>query len=218
MHHDFWHERWQRRQIGFHQDEPNPYLQRFWPAAGMPDGGRVFVPLCGKSRDMLWLRQRGYEVVGVELSEIAVREFFAENGLASTQRQVGAFSCHAAVGYTLLCGDFFALTPADLGAVAAVYDRAALIALPPELRRRYAAHMLRLVPPGMHTLLVAFEYPQQEMEGPPFCVTEEEVAALYGESCAIMRLHDEDILVREPRFRDKGVSRLHEKVYLLTRR
>lgn len=218
MQHDFWHERWQRQQIGFHQEAINPYLQRFWREAGMPAAGRVFVPLCGKSRDMVWLRAQGCEVVGVEISEIAVRDFFAELGLVPVQRESGAFLYFEAAGYTLLCGDFFALTAQDLGPLAAVYDRASLVALPPDMRPQYAAHMLQLVPPGIRTLLVAFEYPQQEMDGPPFSVTQREVADLYAEAHAIALLCDADILAQEPRFRDKGVSRLHEKVYLLTRK
>jgi thiopurine S-methyltransferase len=218
MDHDFWHERWQRGQIGFHQDEINPWLQRFWPRLEVPVGGRVFVPLCGKSRDMVWLRQQGHEVVGVEISEIAVRDFFAGLGLVPAKREIDGLVAHEADGYTLLCGDFFALKAETLGRIAAVYDRASLVALPPDMRQRYAAKMLRLTPSGMQTLLVAFEYPQHEMEGPPFSVSEAEIALLYAASAKIVLLHDEDILVKEPRFRAKGVTRLHEKIHLLTRR
>lgn len=217
MESNFWHERWQRNQIRFHQGEINPYLTRFWPETAALEG-RVFVPLCGKSRDMVWLREQGLEVVGIELSEIAIRDFFSENGLKPDERTLGPFTCFEAQGYTLLCGDFFDLTSDHLGGVTAVYDRAALIALPPTMRQRYADHLLRLLPCGTRTLLVTFEYPQQEMDGPPFSVTEQEVVKLYDAECSIERLHKEDILAREPRFRDKGVTSLEEKVYLLTRR
>lgn len=215
---DFWHERWQLNQIGFHQSAINPYLQRFWTAAATPARGRIFVPLCGKSRDMVWLREQGYEVVGIELSEIAVRDFFTENGLAPSERRLEPFTCFEAQGYQLLCGDFFELTVEHLGGIAAVYDRAALVALPPAMREHYVSHMRGLVPPSVQTLLVTFDYPQHEMNGPPFSVTEQEVAALYGDAFDIALLHEEDILAREPRFRDKGVSRLQEKVFVLTRR
>ncbi len=218
MHHDFWHERWQRGQIGFHQGEVNPWLQRFWPSLKVPAEGRVFVPLCGKSQDMAWLRQQGHGVVGVEISEIAVRNFFAELGLAPEKRETDGYVSYEAAGYQLLCGDFFALKMEMLGAFAAIYDRASLIALPSDMRQRYAAKMLRLAPSGMQTLLVAFEYPQHEMEGPPFSVNEAEIALLYAASAKIALLHDADILEQEPRFRAKGVTRLHEKIYLLTRR
>lgn len=217
MEHDFWHERWQLNQIGFHQGAVNPYLQRFWDAAAMLAAGRVFVPLCGKSRDMVWLREQGYEVVGIELSEIAVRAFFAENGLVPDERRLGPFACFEAEGYRLLCGDFFESTPEHLGSIAAVYDRAALVALPASMRERYVNHMRELVSRGVRMLLVTFEYPQHEMDGPPFSVSEEEVASLCGGAFDVALLHAEDILAREPRFRDKGVSRLQEKVFILTR-
>lgn len=217
MEHDFWHERWQRRQIGFHQTTVNPWLERFWPSL-QAGPGTVFVPLCGKSRDMVWLREQGHAVVGVELSEIALREFYAELGLIPQQTDCGPLSCFEADGYRLYCGDFFALTSQLLGPLAAVYDRAALIALPPELRMRYAARMAELAPAGLSTLLVAFEYPQHEMEGPPFSVPQDEVAALYAATHDIRLLHEADIIAQEPRFRDKGMSRLDEKVYCLTRR
>lgn len=213
----FWHERWQRRQIGFHQDDVNPWLERYWPALGAGPGA-VLVPLCGKSRDMAWLRAHGHEVVGVEISELAVREFFAEQGLVPREFDAGPFHCLAAGGYRIFCGDFFALSTELAGPITAVYDRAALIALPPEMRVRYAAHLAGLLPQGHPALLVAFEYPQPEMEGPPFAVLEDEVEELHAAGYDIRLLHDADILDQEPRFRDKGVSRLHEKVYCLTRR
>jgi|SRR3989338_2260168 len=217
MHPDFWHERWQKNQIGFHQDEINLHLQQFWPALGVAAGSRVFVPLCGKSGDMLWLRAQGYEIVGVELSPLAVQAFFAENDLQTTTRTQGSFSVYEADGIRLYCGDFFELVADDLIGVSAVYDRASLIALPPEMRPIYVAHMLRLLAPGTKTLLVAFDYPQHEMQGPPFSVGEQEVQALYGEQCDVRLLHEVDILDQESRFRDKGVTRLWERVYALVR-
>jgi thiopurine S-methyltransferase len=132
-----------------------------------------------------------------------------------TQR--GAFEAHETPGIVLLAGDIFALQPADIANVGAVYDRAALVALPPEMRRRYGAHMTALLPPGAQTLLVTFEYAQQEMNGPPFAVPEAEVRGLYGAHHDIHVLAAEDMLDKEPKFRERGLSRLHEKVYLLVR-
>lgn len=212
---DFWHERWQRNQIGFHQDRINPYLRQFWPALSLAPGSRIFVPLCGKSRDMLWLRAQGLEIVGVEISRLAVEAFFEENDLRASVTTQGAFRVYEAEGIRLYCGDFFDLTAADLAGVSAVYDRASLVALPPEMRPAYAEHLLGLLTPGTKTLLVAFDYPQHEMDGPPFSVQEPEVRMLYERACDIRLLHSEDILDREPRFRDKGVTRLQEKVYML---
>jgi len=212
---DFWRERWQQNQIGFHQGEINLHLQQFWPALGVAPGSRVFVPLCGKSGDMLWLRAQGYEVVGVEFTSLAVQAFFAENDLQITTSTQGRFSVYEADGIRIYCGDFFDLTADDLAGVSAVYDRASLIALPPQMRPAYAAHMLRLLAPGTKTLLVAFDYPQHEMQGPPFSVGEQEVQALYAKQCEVRRLNEVDILDQEPRFRDKGVTRLQERVYAL---
>lgn len=218
MNPDFWHERWQNRQIGFHRDEVHPYLTQFWPALSIAPDSRVFVPLCGKSNDLLWLRAQGHEVVGVEVTPIAVREFFEENRLTPSVSTVGPFQLYECDGIRLYCGDFFDLTASHLAGVSAVYDRAALVALPPEMRERYASHLLQLLPSGTKTLLVAFEYPQHEMSGPPFNVDAAEIAALFGGQCEIRQLLEADILQQEPRFRDKGVTRLKETVYRLQSR
>lgn len=215
---DFWHERWAKNEIGFHRSEHHPSLIRFWPMLGLPAGSPVFVPLCGKSRDLLWLRAAGHEVIGVELSPLAVDSFFAENHLAATVEREGAFATYRGGGFTLYCGDFFALEPAMLAGVAAVYDRAALVALPPVLRRDYAAHLVRLLLPGTQTLLVSFEYPQEEMSGPPFSVSEDEIRALFAPVTAIEHLATSDILAQEERFRKRGLSRLVEKTFRLTQR
>jgi len=216
MHPDFWHERWQNKQIGFHQSEINLHLQEFWPVLDSADSSRVFVPLCGKSRDMLWLRAQGREVVGIELSPSAVQAFFDENGLPVKISSNGSFSVFESDGIRIYCGDFFDLAPDDLAGVTAVYDRASLIALPPDMRAAYADHMHGLLSPGTKTLLIAFEYPQHEMAGPPFNVHEQEVRALYGNHCRIELLHVADILDQEPRFREKGLTSLQEKIYALT--
>jgi thiopurine S-methyltransferase len=215
MNPDFWHERWQRNEIGFHQQEINAHLQDFWGQLAVPAGGLVFVPLCGKSRDLLWLRARGYRVLGVELSPIAVRDFFAENALTPQVTRQGTFERYEADGLAILCGDFFGLTPELVQGVAGVYDRASLIALPPELRVRYAEHSASILPAGVCTLLVTMEYPQGEMSGPPFSVGEDEVRSLYAARYAVTHLHTQYILAENPRFRERGLSALQEKVYLL---
>lgn len=217
MDRDFWHQRWETGQIGFHQDRINLHLQRFWGELGLPAGETVFVPLCGKSRDMLWLREQGHPVLGVELSPVAVRDFFAENGLQPQEAERDRFSECAAPGLRILCGDFFDLRAEDLAGIGGVYDRASLIALPPPMRERYAAHMKAVLPATCRVLLVTFEYPQQEMDGPPFSVSEPEVRALYEPDFAVRALHAQDILSETPRFREKGLSALSERVYVLTR-
>ncbi|MFI3184604.1 MAG: thiopurine S-methyltransferase [Methylococcaceae bacterium] len=215
MQQEFWLERWQQKQIGFHSDAINPHLQQVWPTLNIVPGSRVFVPLCGKSNDMLYLLAQGYNVIGVELSPLAVQAFFAENGLSATTHQQRNFSISETDGLRIYCGDFFDLSASELDGVHAVYDRASLVALPPEMRRTYAAHMQQLLKPGTASLLVAFDYPQQEMQGPPFSVQTDEVLALYRNWCAVELLYTEDILDREPRFRNQGVSRLQEQIYVL---
>ncbi|MFN2310067.1 MAG: thiopurine S-methyltransferase [Gammaproteobacteria bacterium] len=215
---NFWHARWEANQIGFHQDEINAHLQRYWPQLDVPAGTEVFVPLCGKSRDVLWLAGRGHRVLGVEISPLAVEAFFVENTLPVSVAALGGFVRHQAGEIVLLQGDYFDLRAADLAEVRGVYDRASLIALPPALRARYAAQMARLVSPGTPVLLITLEYAQAEMKGPPFAVAAAEVQALFASDFHIDTLGALDILAENPRFQARGLSRLQEQVYRLRRR
>ena len=210
---DFWHERWQTNQIGFHQADINPHLRQFWPAIAVPSEAPVFVPLAGKSLDLRWLHDLGHPVVAVELSPLAVGDFFAGQGLDPGRRSAGATELWEAGGYRIHCGDFFALTAADLTGVGGVYDRASLIALPPSLRARYAAHLLAILPEAAPILLVSFEYEQDKMSGPPFSVGEEEIRRLYEPARTVRSLHRLDILGQEPRFQTRGLTYLREAVY-----
>ena len=216
MEKDFWHSRWSRNEIGFHQEEINSHLQSFWGDLSLPPDDKVFVPLCGKTRDLLWLRDRGHPVLGVELSEIAVDSFFRENGLQPRVSPQGEFKHWEADGLTVLQGDFFQLSPGHLEGVAAVFDRASLIALPASMRTRYAEKLEALLPGETEILLITLEYPQQQMDGPPFAVAEEEVISLYAGRHRVELLHTLDILAENPRFRAKGIDRLEEKVYRLS--
>jgi thiopurine S-methyltransferase len=192
---EFWLERWQRNEIGFHQPAPHHALARHWASLGLPRGSRVLVPLAGKSSDMLWLAAAGNHVVGIELAELAVRAFFAENAL-SPQIAVGV---------------------AQVGRVAAVFDRAALVALPPDVRSRYVAHLDAITPQGTRTLLITMEYAQAEMPGPPHAVLEDEVRTLYG-AHEIELLERDDAIADFPKFAQRGVSRLGEATYRMMRR
>ncbi len=216
---DFWLRRWQEGQIGFHQNDYNPYLLRHWSRLGARPGEGVLVPLAGKSRDMLWLRDQGLRVLGVELSPLAVRQFFEENQIPCHCEERDAFLCRSGAGIDLWCGDFFQLQPEHTEGIRLAYDRAALVALPPPLRRRYAAHLGRLLAaPDAACLLVTMEYDQTEMDGPPFSVPESEVRALYAPDFEVTPLERFDVLADNPHFQDRGLSRLHEAVYLLRRR
>ncbi|MFM9913414.1 MAG: thiopurine S-methyltransferase [Methylophilaceae bacterium] len=213
MNPDFWLTRWQKGEIGFHSKETHPLLSEFWPK--LPDCKRVFVPLCGKSLDMYWLREQGLAVLGVELSELAVSAFFQSADLIPETSPQGALQRWQADDITILCGDFFALTAADVARCDVIYDRAALIALPPELRLRYVQTIKRLFPVGTRMLLVTLAYPQVEMDGPPFAVDDEEVRELY-QGAKIEPLASRDVLQDNQRFQQRGVSQLFENAYLIT--
>lgn len=215
MNKDFWLERWERAEIGFHQNEINPYLLKHWQELSLSLSGDVFVPLCGKSRDMVWLRQQGCTVLGVELSTIAVRDFFKEIGQSPTHEISEKFEQCEAGGIRILCGDFFDLEKADLAKTSAVYDRASLVALPPDMRERYARHLVDILPPQTQILLITFDYPQAEMQGPPFAVSVNEVEALYGKYAEVRLLAQEDVLAQNPRFQQHGMSRMQENIFLL---
>ena len=213
---DFWHKRWQDNLIPFHKERVNHYLQQYFHRLGLAQGDRVLVPLCGKSVDMRWLRDRGCAVTGVELSAIAVGDFFAEQQITARERQDGAFRVLEGAGITLLGGDIFALGDAHTADMAAVYDRAALVALPQEMRARYVDHLLSLLAPQVPLLLLTFEYPADEIDGPPFSVDEEEVRALYAGRRNVTRLETLDRLAEESRLAERGVTQLKEHAFLLT--
>ena len=218
MDHNFWLQRWQQGQTGFHQSRVLPLLQKHWPALGVPAGGRVFVPLAGKSLDMLWLAGQGHPVLGVELSPLAVQQFFAEQGLTPAVHSSRYGTHHVAGNVELICGDVFGLDGAALADCAGVYDRAALIALPPELRARYVAELYARLPTGCRGLLVALEYPQHEKQGPPFSVEEAEVRLRYTPNWSVDLLERRDILAQQPEFAAAGLTALSTALYGIRRK
>lgn len=218
MHPDFWHQRWQDQRIGFHQDTPTPLLVRLWDAIGVVPAARVFVPLAGKSHDMAWLAAHGHAVLGVELSPLAVQAFFDEHGLRPDVAESPHGTHHRAAGIDLVRGDIFDLPASELAACDALFDRAALIALPPELRARYVHEVHARLPAGCRGLLITLEYPQHEKVGPPFSVHEEEVRALYGPRWTVELLERRDILAEQPGFAAEGVTALSTAAYRLVRR
>jgi len=217
----FWNERWGRGQTGFHQHHINPYLGYYYGEKGPPlekrSELRVFVPLCGKSRDLWWLQQNGYETLGVECSELAVEQFFTEQqlnyGKMITERHVS----YKSGKLEILLGDFFTLQADDIGNITDIFDRASLIALPKEMRREYVNKVTELQKPGTRTLLITLAYPENEMGGPPFSVSEKEVNELYRDNFKIEKLAAKNILEDEPRFKDKGLTMLMETAYKLTK-
>jgi thiopurine S-methyltransferase len=211
----FWHERWEKGEIGFHQADFNAHMQTFVGQLGVQPGGHILVPLCGKSLDLLWLLKQGYQVTGIEISERAVRDFFAENHLAYEVLNDAGATIFRGESIEIWCADFFKVIATDLPTVDAVYDRASLVALPPEMRPAYARHLASLMQSDTGVLLVTLDYPQTEMKGPPFSVTGSEVEQLFGRWYQVASLWSEDCLANEPRFRKKGLTRLDEHVFLL---
>ena len=178
MEKDYWLERWEQEEIGFHQSDINPYLCRYWQELRLTQGSKVFVPLCGKSLDK--------------------------------------FNRYETNGICILGGNFFDLGQKDLANVSAVYDRASLIALPPDMRENYARHLIGILPPATQVLLITLDYSQPEMSGPPFAVSGGEVEELYSEHAKICLVAQLDVLEQYPRFQERGVSQLRENIFLLT--
>lgn len=215
MNNEYWIERWEYGEIGFHQTAINPYLCQFWPQLALPQGSTVAVPLCGKSRDMLWLRQQHLSVLGIELSTIAVRAFFEENQLSVHHIKSEKFDRFSADGITILQGDFFDLSKEDFTTVNALFDRAALVALPPCMRTRYVDHCLTILRAPAQILLVTLDYPQKEMSGPPFAISHHEVESLYQHRAELRLLKCADVLEQNLRFKERGLSQLYESVFLI---
>ncbi|MFF7065443.1 thiopurine S-methyltransferase [Pseudomonas sp. NPDC008258] len=212
----FWHKRWADNQIGFHQGQVNPYLQAHWPALGLAPGSRVLVPLCGKSLDLAWLAGQGYRVLGVELSRRAVEDFFREHGLEPEVREQGAFELWRHGDVELWCGDFFALRAEDVGGCVGLYDRAALIALPAQMRTKYMEALSALLPARCRGLLVTLDYDQSLLDGPPFSVGDEEVRqGLAG--WYLDELEAVEMIQESPKFLQAGGSSLLERVYRVSR-
>lgn len=205
----FWHSKWARNEIGFHEAGTNPLLLRHFPALRLAPGARVFVPLCGKTRDIPWLRAQGCEIVGSELSQLAVEQLFAEVGVTPRVAEAGLLRCYAADGIRIFAGNIFDLDRDMLGPVDAIYDRAALVALPDPMRARYAAHLMAMTGTAKQ-LLVCLEYDQSRMAGPPFSVGEAEIRRHYDAAYRIACLESGAI---EGGL--KGVSPAREAAWLL---
>lgn len=191
MDRSFWLDRWASNNIGFHESEVNPALTAHLDRLALVPGGRVFVPLCGKTLDIPWLLSRGYRVAGAELSELAIKALFDGLELSAEVMPLGPLTRYSADGIDIFVGDIFDLTPDLLGPVEAIYDRAALVALPAQARERYARHLAG-ISDGAAQLLVSFEYDQAQMAGPPFAVDAAEIHRLYTPA------YRPELLLREP--------------------
>lgn len=177
----FWHQRWEKSDIAFHESEANPLLVKYFKALSLVKGSRVFLPLCGKTLDIPWLLSNGYRVAGVELSKIAIEQLFTELGVEPKISGVGEVDHYSAKNIDIFVGDIFDLSSKMIGLVDAIYDRAALVALPEEMRTRYTAHLTEITDKAPQ-LLLCYEYDQSLMEGPPFSISTEEVNQRYRNS------------------------------------
>jgi len=175
---DFWHQRWQGNQIAFHEKRGNRMLVEHFAALGLAQGSRIFLPLCGKTLDITWLVSKGCQVAGAELSELAITQLFDELAIAPEINQIGSLKHFHAPGIDMYVGDIFDLSRDMLGPVDAIYDRAALVALPESMRERYVDHLTDLTG-NAPQLLVCFEYDQSLMDGPPFSIDASKVADQY---------------------------------------
>lgn len=212
---ELWQQCWRDRNTGFHQTCVNHHLIRFWPGLDLPRGARIFVPLCGKSLDLLWLASQGHPVVGVELSPLAIRAFFKESRLQPHRRKDGLFTRWQGGNIEILCGDFFDLSAGDLGPIAAVFDRAALTALPAELRAAYLRQLQRIVPAACQILLLTTEEPEDgENHTQPFAIAEE-ISSLYGLSFDIELNDVASFFESDPDPAITDPLRIEQKVYRL---
>ncbi len=209
MDHSFWHNAWARTDApGWQQTSANKMLRTYWSQTDARAGETVFVPLCGRSPDLTWLQRYGHHVVGVDLSLSAIQRFCDESEVDFSVSTTPDFTVFSASNVTLYAGDFFAMQPALLEQVSRVYDRAALVAMPPDLRVRYVEHLQHIVPVVAEYLTIAISYDQAAMQGPPFSVPESEVRQHFAKNYKISLLHREESSM--PR---RGLATLEESVY-----
>ncbi|MDA0144105.1 thiopurine S-methyltransferase [Vibrio sp. RW] len=209
---EFWHNKWAANQIGFHLEDVNPLLIEFWEKTNPNYEKSVFVPLCGKSEDLIWLASKHEEVQGVELSQIAVRAFFSEHFYTPTVTQInGQHELYQFDELNVYTGDYFTapIQPVDI-----IYDRASLVALPAEMRVQYVERLKQLLEPGGKILLVTLDYDQNEMAGPPFSVPKLEIDQLFA-GYKITLLNQDIADDEHPKIAKKGLSRFCEEVYLI---
>jgi thiopurine S-methyltransferase len=207
---NFWHQKWERGEIGFHKSEANPLLIQHFEKLDLAQGSRVFLPLCGKTHDFAWLLACGYRVAGAELSELAIKELFNDLGVEPSISRMGELDLYRAKNIDIWVGDIFDVSAEILGLVDAIYDPAALVAMPGSRREQYTPHLMKITDAAPQ-LLICYEYNQQLMEGPPFSVHAEEAKHHYAEAYQLQPVESRDVVGGL-----KGVGAI-ETVWLLQR-
>lgn len=214
---EYWLQSWELNHIGFNQNYPNTYMQQYFPLLKLPKGARILVPLCGKSIDMLWMLEQGYQVLGMDISRLACESFFKENHHAYKEIKQDGQVFFEGKNISLWVGDFFDLDAKMLGEVDAVYDRASLIALPEKSRQQYASFINDILSPGVKVLLIAVTYEQTKMQGPPFSVNETEVKILFSKHFSITKLHDKPAQSLPVHLQEKGLNSATNQIYLMVK-
>ena len=212
---EFWLKRWREGATGFHMDRVSPLLMKYWASLGLPQASRVLVPLCGKSLDMVWLASQGHRVLGVELAPMAVEQFFHEQNLTPVESESALGKHYIAGEIEIICGDIFQLDSATLAGCTGVYDRGALVALPPEMRSRYVEHVYGGLAAGYRGMLLTLEYDIALMDGPPFSIPSNEVGALFSGHTQPRELNRMDIIEHELKFAERGLDTLNSVVWRL---
>jgi len=207
---DFWNERWEKEEIAFHMNEVNPMLIKHFSQLFLEKQKRIFIPLCGKTLDIKWLLDRNHKIVGVELNELAVKSLFVELKIEATILKTSDFIIYKHENIEVFVGDFFNLSETLLGKVDLIYDRAALVALPQDMRKKYSAHLLNITN-RVSQLLLTYEYDQSTMKGPPFCVDSLEVKEYYFDIYSLVLLEKNENLPSGLKRKSNGI----EKVWLL---
>jgi len=227
MQHSYWHKRWEEQRIGFHLDKVNPYLVKYWPKLEVAKNSQIFVPLCGKSHDLRFFYQQGCKAIGNELSTLAVQDFYTEQQLNASKTIIFSKNSESNASELMLwespevdivSGDFFALKKEYFPDFSVVYDRASLVALPSEMREKYVQKLLTLLPDNVSILLLTLDYDENEKQGPPFSVTEDEVYRLYEADFNIERLEVADINSKDRSPRSQNMSYFNERVFLLNKK
>ena len=213
---NLWESRWQEDRIGFHLKEVNPYLMQFADQLLHQNPERVFVPLCGKTLDLCWLTTKTKKVIGVELVSKAVQDFFAENKIDYLLQQDETLQKFSSKSIDIYLGDFFDLNPEQTSSFKAIYDRASIVAIEKPDRKEYVDHLISFLDPAGRILLITLEYNQNQMEGPPYSVPQEEIESLFSPLCSLKLLETCDVL--DDRFRKKGLTHLLEHVFLIEKK
>ena len=214
MDEEFWKRCWEQDEIGFHLNKVNPVLPKYWNQLPHTSGSNVFVPLCGKSLDLIWLMKQGFYVVGVELSKLAVDAFFMEQAIKPIIQNKDEFQHYKSNQLALWCGSLFDLSGSHLENIQAVYDRGSLVALPLKMRRRYMDKLLNALPRSASWLLITFEYDENIMQGPPFNVNQSEVLG-YFDGYDVRLVGEEEMIGSMPKAQSMGLGSIRQCVYVI---